>query len=116
MLLVLTIAHKYCMDKIETATVRQLQKASTTAGYVDLIVAAQIIGSNNLYQKVLKVLKANPTMLELEQAQRIGAEATYHILIATILAISLSRDAALKKAKVAAVDNTRCRHCHGITN
>jgi len=116
MLSVLTIAHKYCMDKIETAILWQLQRASTTAGYVDLLVAAQIIGSNDLYQKVINILRKTPTILDLEQSERIGAAATYYILTATISALSSSKDAALKKAKLAAIDNTRCRHCRGISN
>jgi hypothetical protein len=106
------------MDKIETAILRQLKKASTTAGYVDLLVAAQIIGSDSLYQNVLNVLKSSPTILDLEQSRRIGAEATYYILTAAISTISSNKDTALKKAlaKLAAVDNTRCRHCHGSSN
>jgi hypothetical protein len=81
MLSVLPIARKYCMDKIEAAILKQFGRASTTPGYVDLMVAAQIVGSQQLYQQALDGLISTRQHLNSAQAKRIGGEATFFVLI-----------------------------------
>jgi lipopolysaccharide biosynthesis regulator YciM len=80
MLSVLPIARKYCMDKIEAAILKQFGRASATPGYVDLMVAAQIVGSQQLYQQALDGLISTRQHLSLAQAQRIEGEATFAVL------------------------------------
>jgi len=70
------------MDKIEAAILKELGRASTTPGYVDLMVAAQIVGSQQLRQQALDGLISTRQKLCGAQAQRIGGEATFAALTA----------------------------------
>jgi hypothetical protein len=79
-LAILPIAHKYCMDNIEHAMIERLKKLTNTAGYVDLLVAARVVGSETLYADTLKALKTSTPKPDLEQARRIGADATFAIM------------------------------------
>jgi len=80
LLLILAIAHKYCMDRIEENILEVLNGAASTDEYVDLLVAAQIIGSDPSYQKALEALKTAHPKPDLAQAKRMGVEATYAIM------------------------------------
>ena len=81
----LRIAHKYCMDTIEKDVIGTLKQNLTTAGYVEWIVASQIIDSKDLYDDALKGLIASGEIPDLEQARRIGTDALYAIFTAVPL-------------------------------
>ncbi|KIM29690.1 hypothetical protein M408DRAFT_55403, partial [Serendipita vermifera MAFF 305830] len=87
MLGVLTIAHKYCMEKTEEAIIRRLKKPSTVEGYVDLLVASRIIDSNPLYEQALRGLRdernPKPTF---EQAKRMGFRAYFDVMDVRLVA------------------------------
>jgi hypothetical protein len=68
------------MDKIEENILGVLDGATNTAEYVDLLVAAQIIGSDSSYRKALDALKTAHPKPDLAQARRMGVEATYAIM------------------------------------
>jgi hypothetical protein len=68
------------MDRIEENILEVLNDAGSTAEYVDLLVAAQIIGSDSSYQKALVALKTANPKPDLAQAKRMGVEATYAIM------------------------------------
>lgn len=80
MLSILPIAHKYCMDKIEQAMIEQLKRVPTTPGYVDLLLAARIVDSEALYADTLKALMTSTPTPTLDQARRIGVDATFAIM------------------------------------
>jgi hypothetical protein len=82
LLLILPVAHKYCMEKIEADIVEELCRASTCDGSVDLVVASQIIESELLYQEGIQRLITSNSSLNLAQAKRIGVEATHTIMTA----------------------------------
>jgi len=81
LLLILPIAHKYCMKTIEENILEELENASNTAEYVALFVAARIVGSDRLYEKALASLMSSNPPPDLEQARRIGLDAFHAIMI-----------------------------------
>ena len=82
MLAVLRIAHKYNMELVEEDILSQLKNASTTPSYVDLMVAAQVVNSQPLYQQALQGLIKSEPKPDLAQARRIGVDA-YHAAMAS---------------------------------
>jgi hypothetical protein len=78
---VLHLAHKYCMDEIENEIISMLEEVKTTEGYVDLMVASQVVSSKPVYQKALDGLYTAKPFPSLEQAKRIGVEAMYAIVM-----------------------------------
>ncbi|KIM20847.1 hypothetical protein M408DRAFT_333786 [Serendipita vermifera MAFF 305830] len=99
LLSLLRIAHKYCMDRLEQTTIEKLKQKQTTEGYVDLIVAAQIIGSDQLYQHALQSLISSIPKPDLTQAKRIGVEAYHTITTSTISDIVANNASALSLAR-----------------
>jgi hypothetical protein len=121
MLAILPIAHKYCMDRIETAILGRLKKARTTENYVDLMVASKIVDSQPLYQQALQGLISSTPKPNLSQARRIGIEAHHAIMEAALSmadnATSIANSALDKaRADLVAVDTRKCRHCGEVTN
>jgi hypothetical protein len=92
MLLILPIAHKYCMESIEAEITHGLNRSSTLREdihsdarvHVDLMVASRIVGSEARYQQALQRLISSRAELGLDQAKRIGTEATHTILTAAL--------------------------------
>jgi hypothetical protein len=80
----LRIAHKYCMQSIEDQIIAKFKAADSTAGYVDLMVAAQITGSQALHQQALQGLRASDRKPDLEEAKKIGIEAYHELMQAPI--------------------------------
>jgi hypothetical protein len=99
LLSLLRIVHKYCMERLEQTAIDNLKQNKTTDGYIDLIVAAQIVGSDQLYQQALQSLISSEPKLDLSQAKRIGTEAYYNIAVSTISAINAANDAAQARAR-----------------
>lgn len=105
MLLILPIAHKYCMENLETYMVKELKNDTSYDGYINLIVASRIVGSNELYEAGLKGLTSSAIAPSMAQAKRIGVEATHIVMMAVITrrdgnhaAALAARDAAHAKA------------------
>ncbi|KAG8817318.1 hypothetical protein FRC19_011437 [Serendipita sp. 401] len=80
LLTILPIAHKYCMEEIETWIIEQLKETSGYDGFVDLIVASRIVDSDELYQDGLRRLLLTKSFPTLEQAERMGAKTTYSVM------------------------------------
>ena len=143
MLLILPIAHKYCMESIEADITNELNGHSTLTGHihsdakvhVDLMVASRIIGSEARYQQALQHLVSSKAELGLDQAKRIGTEATHTVLMAALSATKaelINVNAALQttsttlansntalitaNATIASFDNKKCRYCNSTPN
>ncbi|PVF91328.1 hypothetical protein CPB86DRAFT_878583 [Serendipita vermifera] len=80
LLSILTITHKYDMQEIQRDVIKELEKNSTYGGLIDLIVASKIVNSDEIYRDAIRRLIALKESLKLEQAKRIGAEATFSIM------------------------------------
>ena len=81
LLLILPIAHKYCMESIEEAIIKQLKRlANNTRGYVDLMVASQLLDSKPLYDEALQALKSMRPKPDFTQASRIGFRAYFEVV------------------------------------
>jgi hypothetical protein len=100
------------MGELEENTLKELDRASITAEYVDLMVAAQIVDSDSLYQKALQRLIDSDPILDVEQAERIGLQTTYAILTATIS----NKDAKLASKDMALTDARKCWRCSATAN
>jgi hypothetical protein len=132
LLSILSIAHKYCMEKITQDVVEELKKATTYDGFVDLVVASQVIDSAPLYQDGMQRLISSGLPPNKEQSRRIGTDATHAVMIAVIGSLKASNAAEVasirsemnqkvteanneKQQEVAAAlakaDNTKCRFC-----
>jgi hypothetical protein len=90
LLTMLTIAHKYQMKRVEEDIMEQLRRDTTYNGLVDLIVASNIVKSNEIYQETIQRLTALGGLLSMAQAKRIGVEATFTILTAEKAALQKS--------------------------
>jgi hypothetical protein len=135
----LSIAHKYCMERIVSDIVEELKENSTYDGFVDLVVASQIIDSDALHQDGVQRLVSSGQPPSKEQAKRMGSEATHTVMLsvmdtlkkstatqiasvrsemnAKLVTANLEKDrevAAIRSemtAALAKVDNTKCRFC-----
>ncbi|PVF91329.1 hypothetical protein CPB86DRAFT_357729 [Serendipita vermifera] len=142
LLLILSIAHKYCMESITQDVIKELKKASTYDGFVDLVVASRMVASKELYQDGLQRLISSGALPDTEQAERMGAEATRAVMAAAIdtmkdaqaaevntvktemktqiaavkAEMAAAVAAATKSAAPANVDNTKCRFCPRTTD
>ncbi|KAG8816416.1 hypothetical protein FRC17_000341 [Serendipita sp. 399] len=85
----LSIAHKYCMEKIEAGIIAKLQMTSSYDGFVDIIVASQIIDSSDLYEDGLQRLIASGSPPNLPQAIRMGVKAA-HTLMGAVMGESVA--------------------------
>jgi hypothetical protein len=80
---VLHVAHKYFMEIIQAEIISQLKKAAkTTKDFINLMIASQVIDSEELYQEALRGLIRSEPKPTLEQAKRIGFDATYAVFSA----------------------------------
>ena len=68
------------MDTIEKDVIDTLKNNSTTSGYVEWMVASQIVDSKELYEEALGGLIASGEMLNPKQARQIGTDALCAIL------------------------------------
>jgi hypothetical protein len=81
LLLILPIAHKYCMETIEGAIIKQLKRlAKNTVAWVDLMVASQLLDSKPLYDEALQGLRAIRPKPDFTQASRIGLRAYFEVV------------------------------------
>ncbi|KAG8776842.1 hypothetical protein FRC19_008259 [Serendipita sp. 401] len=81
MLALLRISHKYCMIKIQDEIITRMRlSASRTDQLINLIVAADIIGSKEIWRSTVEMLKVTKPIPTFEQSKLIGLEATYSIL------------------------------------
>jgi hypothetical protein len=106
---ILRLAHKYSMDTLENDALSMLEEDKTTAGYVDLMVGSQIVGSDSHYQKALVGLKTSDPIPSVEQARRIGAESIY--LVLTERTVQQIGVATCRSCYVASDMRTRCNNC-----
>ncbi|KAG8826143.1 hypothetical protein FRC17_008369 [Serendipita sp. 399] len=80
LLMILGIANKYCMERIEQDIVKELKKASDYDGFVNIVVASRIVGSDKLYQDGLQCLLVSGSSPNMEQANRMGSEVTLTVM------------------------------------
>ncbi|CAG8667802.1 7842_t:CDS:2, partial [Acaulospora colombiana] len=73
---------KYSMEEIEQSILKRLDTCSSVEDATNLIVISQMLNSDQLYQKAKAVLVGHNDSLRLEQANRIGAIATYGVMAA----------------------------------
>ncbi|KAG8805434.1 hypothetical protein FRC17_005521 [Serendipita sp. 399] len=78
----LVIANKYVMARMEMDAVRGLKQAKPPLDMVEMMVIAQKVQSDDLYQLALQSLAQREQVLSLEEAQRIGLKA-FHDVITT---------------------------------
>ena len=68
------------MDGIELSALSQLRNAKPRLDMVDLMVVAQRVASEELYQLALTSLAQRDQMLSLEEAQKIGLKAFHDVM------------------------------------
>ena len=68
------------METLEKDILVILENRKTTAGYVDLIVAAQIIDSRPTYERAVEQLCRSKPLPTLERAKLIGVEAIHTVM------------------------------------
>lgn len=78
---VILITNKYVMESIEASAMKRLQKSNPQIDTVDLMVLAQKVGSDDLYKEALQSLAQRPTILSLEDAQKIGLSTFHDVLV-----------------------------------
>ncbi|KAG8778648.1 hypothetical protein FRC16_003765, partial [Serendipita sp. 398] len=112
LLTILPIAHKYCMEEIETWIIGQLREAYKYDGFVDLIVASRIVDSDELYQDGLRRLLSTKSFPTLEQAERMGTKTTYSVMKVAADATVASVTCDLQAKHAAALESIRkCHTC-----
>jgi hypothetical protein len=74
----LPIAHKYDMQSNEEEILSHLKKTVTKEGFIHLMVASHIVGSDSLREQATITSKEQ---LTLEDAGRIGLKATYEVFV-----------------------------------
>ncbi|KAG8750255.1 hypothetical protein FRC14_000684 [Serendipita sp. 396] len=123
LLMILPLVHKYCMEEMETWIIEQIKAARNYDGFVDIIVASRIVGSNELYEDGLQRLLSTKLFPTLEQAERMGTKETHAVMkVAAEAAIAVSNDKItheleLKHAiALVNIDTRTCRHCNNTTN
>jgi len=77
----LRIADKYEMQSNKEEILSHLKKTVTKYGFVDLMVASHIVGSDSLREQAMQGLIASKEELTLEDAERMGLEATYEAFV-----------------------------------
>jgi len=77
---VVLLANKYLMEGIELGALHQLQRSRPPLDMVDLMVLAQKVDSQELYQTALHHLAQRDQMLSLEDAQKIGVTAFHDVV------------------------------------
>lgn len=97
-LVLLQVAHKYCMDEIEEDILSSMQDAKTTSELVLLMAASKLAGSDTAYKDALKRLTVNKPDLTPEQARLIGVEALYDIFTTS--------------PSIPAAQSVQCYGCH----
>jgi hypothetical protein len=80
LLSVLSIAHKYCMETIESDIIQELKLTSQYTGLIDLVVASRMIDSASLYEDGIDRLISSETLPTREQALRLEADATHAVM------------------------------------
>jgi hypothetical protein len=70
------------METIQTEIISRLEKAHTTEDWINLMLASQLINSKSHYEDALQGLIHSEPYPTLEQARRIGFDATYAIFSA----------------------------------
>jgi hypothetical protein len=105
------------MDKLTMEIIEELRSVSTYQGSVNMVVASQIIGSNELYQDGLQLLISSGIVPSIEQARCMGVDATHAIMKAVTTSITSERNTlqsemnikvtAARKEKAIAVANIR---------
>ncbi|CCA68695.1 hypothetical protein PIIN_02559 [Serendipita indica DSM 11827] len=76
---ILRVAHKYLMAAIEIEAMKGLQEACPPLDMVELMIVAQHVGSDELYNIALQSLAQRDQMLSFEEAEKIGFEAFYDV-------------------------------------
>ncbi|KAG8826142.1 hypothetical protein FRC17_008368 [Serendipita sp. 399] len=120
----LSIAYKYRMERIEAGIVAKLKRASGYDGFVDMIVASQIVDSNGLYEDGLQRLIASGSAPTLPQAIRMGVKATYTVMEAVVgesvasvraqMAFELKELSDKYERELAKTSNRECQQCNGF--
>jgi hypothetical protein len=101
------------MERITSDIIEELKKTSSYDGFVDLIVASQIIDSQPLYEDGIQRLKSTGQSPSTEQAKRMGAEATHTVMMSvmdTLRASNSEKVASIRSemnVKVAAAQNQK---------
>lgn len=95
---VLDIAHRYKMVLFEQTIIARLEVATTTAEFVDLMVASKILDSEPLRTKAMNGLLVAKQKPSLEEAKRLGVEVYY----------------ALWNQTGSSSGGSQCYHCNSI--
>ncbi|PVF93901.1 hypothetical protein CPB86DRAFT_75195 [Serendipita vermifera] len=134
--LILSISHKYCMESLTNDILEELKDTSGYGGFVDIVIASQIIGSEQLYQEGIQRLVSSGRIPTKEQAKRMGAEATHAVMavvintlketnaveveavrsemhrkVTTVRVEMAKAVVSVREEMLTSVDNTRCRFC-----
>ncbi|CAG8696312.1 7779_t:CDS:1, partial [Acaulospora colombiana] len=75
-----TLVHKYSIDSLGKQIMNYLKKSKSTHDVAILLAISQIVDSTALYDKTKKILINHVDEITLEDAKKIGVEATYEIM------------------------------------
>ncbi|KAG8816031.1 hypothetical protein FRC17_000494 [Serendipita sp. 399] len=93
---ILMIAHKYCMERIELGFIAKLRTTWDDDGFVDMIVASQIIDSDDLYEDGLCRLIASKTLPTLAQAERMRVKVAHAVMRAVYTSLKTETETRMR--------------------
>lgn len=83
LIVLLRVAHKYCMESIEAELLSHFQICKDKTSFFKLLDAARIVGSETLEKKAIGVLIPFKLSLTVGEAIRLGTEAFYEIIMSS---------------------------------
>lgn len=93
------------MDGIELSALHQLQRSKPPLDMVDLMVLAQKVDSQDLYQTALHNLAQRDQLISLEDAQKIGVTAFHDVMTMEHVYFTRSRRPMQKARNLTAPDS-----------
>jgi hypothetical protein len=112
------------MERITNDIIEELKETSTYDGFVDIVVASQILDSKPLYEEGIRRLISSRLSPSTEQSRRLGTDATHAVMVAVIDALRAEMNRKVEAANaerdalaiaLTQVDNTKCQYCHQHT-
>jgi hypothetical protein len=76
------------MEKLTEDIIEELKNTSSFDGFIDIVVASRIVGSDQLYQYGSKKLISTGKVPNLDQSKRMGIEAVLAVMMAAMNSLS----------------------------
>jgi hypothetical protein len=112
------------MDELTKEIIEELRSTSTYEGFVNMVVASRMIGSNQLYKDGVQQLISSEIVPNMEQSKRMGVEATHTIMKEIMNSIISERNAVqsemnqrvavVRKEKATAIANLKAKMAQAL--